>query len=64
MQYLGIICVQMRQLIAARVTYVCVSELTSIGSYKGLSPGRRQAITWAKGMILIIGPLGTNLSEI
>ena len=27
-----------------RVTHVCVSTLTIIGSYNGLSPGRRQAI--------------------
>ena len=27
-----------------RVTHICVSKLTIIGSYNGLSPGRRQAI--------------------
>ena len=27
-----------------RVTHICVSKLTSIGSDNGLSPGRRQAI--------------------
>ena len=27
-----------------RVTHICVSDITSIGSDNGLSPGRRQAI--------------------
>ena len=35
-----------------------------IGSDNGLSPGRRQAITWTNDGILLIGPLGTNFSEI
>ena len=47
-----------------RVTYICVSELTIIGSDKGLSPGRRQAIIWTNAGILLIGPLGTNFSDI
>ena len=47
-----------------RVTHICVSELTSIGSDNGLSPGRRQAIIWTNAWILLIGPLGTNFSEI
>ena len=42
----------------------CVSKLTSIGSDNGLSPGRRQAIIWTYGGILLIGPLGTYFSEI
>ena len=29
-----------------------------------LSPGRRQAIIWTNAGILLIGPLGTNFSEI
>ena len=29
-----------------RMTHICVSKLTIIGSDKGLSPGRRQAIIW------------------
>ena len=29
-----------------RVTHICVSELTIIGSDNGLSPGRRQTIIW------------------
>ena len=43
-----------------RVTHICVSELTSIGSENGLSPGRRQAFIWTNAGILLIGPLGTN----
>ena len=47
-----------------RVTHVCVSKLTIIGSDNGLSPGRRQAIIWTNAGILLIRPLGTNFSEI
>ena len=47
-----------------RVTHICVSKLTVIGSDNGLSPDRRQAIIWTSAGILLIGPLGTNLSEI
>ena len=47
-----------------RVTYICVNKLTIIGSDDGLSPGRRQAIIWTNGGILLIGPLGTDVSEI
>ena len=39
--------------------HICVGNLTIIG----LSPGRRQAITWTNVGILLIGPLGTNFSE-
>ena len=46
------------------VTHICVSKLTLIGSDKGLSPGRRQAIIWTNAGILFIEPLGTNFSEI
>ena len=35
-----------------------------ISSGNGLSPVRRQAIAWANGDLLSIGPLGTNFSEI
>ena len=42
----------------------CVGKLTIIGSVNGLSPGLRQAIIWASAGILLIGPLGTNFSEI
>ena len=47
-----------------RVTHICVSKLTIIGSDNGLSPGQRQAIVWTNAGILLIGPLGTNFSEI
>ena len=47
-----------------RVTHLCVSELTIIGSDNGLSPGRRQVIIWTSAGILLIGPLGTNFSEL
>ena len=46
------------------MTHICVSKLTIIGSDNGLSPGRRQAIIWTNAGILLIGPLGTNFSEI
>ena len=47
-----------------RVTHICVSKLTTIGSDNGLSPGRRQAIIWTNAGILLIRPVGTNFSEI
>ena len=47
-----------------RITHICVSNLTVTGSDNGLSPGRRQAIIWTNAGILLIGPLGTNFSEI
>ena len=47
-----------------RVTHICVRKLTIIGSDNVLSPGRRQAIIWTNAGILLIGPLGTNFSEI
>ena len=34
------------------MTHICVSELTIIGSYNGLSPDRRQAIIWTIDGIL------------
>ena len=46
-----------------RVTHICVGNLTTIESDNGLSPGRRQAIIWINGGILLIGPLWTNFSE-
>ena len=33
-----------------RVTHICVSKLTTIGSDNGLSPSRRQAIIWTKNV--------------
>ena len=47
-----------------RVTHICISKLTGIGSDNGLSPGRRQGIIWTNAVILLIGPWGTNFSEI
>ena len=47
-----------------RVTHICVSKLTTIGSDNGLSPGRRQATIWTNAGILLIGTLETNFSEI
>ena len=47
-----------------RVTHIYVSNLNIIGSDNTLSPGRRQAIIWTNDGILLIGPLGTNFSEI
>ena len=46
------------------MTLICVSKLTIIGLDKGLLPGRRQDIIWTNVGILLIGTLGTNLSEI
>ena len=47
-----------------RETHICVGNLAIIGSDNGLSPERRQAIIWTNAGILLIGPLGTNFSEI
>ena len=47
-----------------QVTHICVGNLVIIGSDNALSPGRRQAITWTNIGILLIGPPGTNFSEI
>ena len=47
-----------------RVTHICVGKLTIIDSDNGLSPDRRQAIICTNAGILVIGPLGTNFSEI
>ena len=46
-----------------RVTHICVSKLTIIGSDNGLSPGRRQAIIWTNDGMLLIRTLGTNFIE-
>ena len=40
------------------------SYRVNIGSDNALSPGRHQAIIWTNAGILLIGSLGTNLSEI
>ena len=47
-----------------RVTHICVSKLTIIGSDNGLLPGRHQAIIWINAGILLIVPLGTNFISI
>ena len=46
------------------MTHICVNKLTIIGSDNGLSPDRRQTIVWTNAGLLLIGPLGTNFSEI
>ena len=46
-----------------RVTHICISKLTTIGSDNGLLPGRCQAIIWTNAGILLIRPLGTNFNE-
>ena len=47
-----------------RVSHICVRNLTIIVSDNGLSPGWRYAIIWTNAGLLLIGPLGTNFSEI
>ena len=47
-----------------RVTHICISKLTMIGSDNGLSPGRRQAIIWTNAWVLLIRTLETKFSEI
>ena len=47
-----------------RLTHICISKVTIIGPDNGLSPGRRQAIIWTNDGMLLISPLGKNLSEI
>ena len=44
--------------------HICIGNLAIIGSNSGLSPGRGQAIAWTNAGLLLIGPLGKNLSEI
>ena len=44
--------------------YICVNKLIIIGSDNGLSPDRRQAIISTNAGLLLIGPIGTNFSEI
>ena len=46
------------------MTHICVGKRTIIDSDKGLSPARRQAIIRTNAGKLLIGPLGTNISEI
>ena len=44
--------------------HICVGKITIIVSDNGLSPGRRQSIIRTNAGLLLIGPLGTNFSEI
>ena len=44
--------------------HIGVSKLAIIGSDCGLSPVRRQTITWTNAGKLLIGILGTNFCEI
>ena len=46
------------------MTHICIDNLAIIGSDNGLSPGRRLAIIWTNAGILLIGPWGTNFSEL
>ena len=51
-----------------RVTHICVSKLTIIGSdnglspANGLSPSRCRAIIWTNAELLLIRPWGTNFN--
>ena len=44
--------------------HICIGKLTLIGSDNGLLPGQCQAIVQTNAGLLLIGPLGTNFSEI
>ena len=44
--------------------HISLSQQGQHGSGNGLSPVRRQAITWTNADLLSIGPSGTNFSEI
>ena len=47
-----------------QMTHICVGQMTRISSDNDLVPEQRQAIFWTNTGILLIGPLGTNFSEI
>ena len=47
-----------------RVTHICVSKLTIIGSDNGLPSDRRQAIIWTNDGILLFRTLGIKFSSI
>ena len=47
-----------------QMTHINVSKLTIISSHNGMAADRRQAIIWTNAGILLIGPMGTNFSEI
>ena len=63
-QYFSILILHMWLTHWGRVTHISVDNLAFIGSDNGLSPGRRQAIIWTNAGILLIGPWGTNFSEL
>ena len=44
--------------------HTCISKVTTIGPDNGLLPDRHQAINWTNAGILLIGPLGTDFSDI
>ena len=44
--------------------HICVGKHTIIGPDNGLSPSQCQAIIWTNAGILLVGPLGTNFSDI
>ena len=46
------------------MTNIYVDKLTIIRSDYGLSPRQRQANIWTNFGMLLIGPVGTNFSEI
>ena len=46
------------------MTHICISKLTIIDPDIGLWPDQRQAIMWTNDEKVLIGPLGTNLSEL
>ena len=46
------------------VTHICIGKLTTMGSDNGSAPGQHQAIIWTNTGKLLIGPLGTNFTEI
>ena len=47
------------------VTNICVGNLNITGlTDNGLLPGQHQGIIWTNAGILLIGPFGTNFSEI
>ena len=47
-----------------RETHICVSKLGAIDSDNGLSTVRCQVIIWKNAGLILIGPLGSYLSEI
>ena len=47
-----------------QVIHICFSKFTITGLDNGLLPGWLHAIIWINAGILLIGPLGTNFSEI